>query len=97
MNKITRGLIIDINLEPACGSEAGKVRPCIVVTNDVYNERVPVIQLVPITAWNPRKAQIITNVVIEPTERNNLSKKSIADCLQTRHVDYQARLRGVRG
>jgi len=97
MNRITRGLIIDINLDPTCGSETGKVRPCIVVTNDVYNERVPVIQVVPITAWNPRKAQIITNVVLEPSGKNNLSKKSIADCLQTRPVDYQARLRGIRG
>jgi mRNA interferase MazF len=97
MNRISRGLIIDLNLDPPCGSETGKVRPSIVVTNDVYNERVPVIQVVPITAWNPRKAQIIINVVIEPTERNNLSKKSIADCLQTRPVDYQPRLRGIRG
>jgi mRNA interferase MazF len=97
MNKINRGLIIDINLDPTCGSETGKVRPCIVVTNDIYNERVPVIQVVPITAWNPKKAQIITNVVIDPSGKNNLSKKSIADCLQTRPVDYRARLKGVRG
>jgi mRNA interferase MazF len=28
---------------------------------------------------------------------NNLSKKSIADCLQTRPVEYQSRINGVRG
>jgi len=27
----------------------------------------------------------------------NLSKKSIADCLQTRPVDYRARLKRIRG
>ena len=45
MTTIERGLILDINLEPVQGSETGKVRPCVVVTNDVYNERVPVIQI----------------------------------------------------
>lgn len=97
MKKIERGMIIDINLDPAHGSETGKVRPCIVVTNNIYNERVPVIQVVPITAWNVKKAQIKTNVEIEPSEKNNLSKKSIADCLQTRPVDYRARLQRIRG
>ena len=97
MNNITRGLIIDINLDPSCGSETGKIRPCVVVTNNIYNERVPVIQVVPITSWNPKKGKIKTNVEIEPSEGNKLSKKSIADCLQTRPVDYQIRLKRVRG
>ena len=30
-------------------------------------------------------------------EKNNLSKRSIADCLQTRPVDYRARLKRIRG
>jgi mRNA interferase MazF len=97
MNKITRGLVIEINLDPSRGSETGKIRLCVVVTNNIYNERVPVIQVVPITTWNPKKAKIKTNVEINPSRGNGLSKKSIADCLQTRPVDYQARIRGVRG
>ncbi len=92
-----RGLVIDLNLDPGRGSETGKIRPCVVVTNNIYNERVPVIQVVPITSWTPKKAQIITNVEIDPTKKNNLTKKSIADCLQTRPVDYQSRIRRVRG
>jgi mRNA interferase MazF len=97
MKNIIRGLVIDINLDPASGSETGKIRPCVVVTNNIYNEKVPVIQVVPVTAWNPKKAQIITNVAIEPSKKNNLSKKSIADCLQTRPVDYRTRLKRIRG
>jgi mRNA interferase MazF len=95
--KISRGLVIDINLEPSLGSETGKIRPCVVVTNNIYNERIPVIQVVPITSWNPKKTKIKTNVEIAPSVRNGLYKKSIADCLQTRPVDYHTRLRGVRG
>lgn len=97
MTKIVRGVVIDINLDPSLGSETGKIRPCVVVTNNVYNEKVPVIQVVPLTAWSPKKAKIRTNVEIEPTPRNQLTKKSIADCLQTRPVDYRERLERVRG
>jgi mRNA interferase MazF len=49
MTTLRRGMIIDVDLEPTKGSETGKVRPCIIVTNDTYNERVPIIQVVPLT------------------------------------------------
>jgi len=94
---LKRGMIIDVNLDPTQGSETGKIRPSVVVTNDVYNERVPVIQVVPITAWSEKKAQIKTNVEIYPSSDNGLSKKSIADCLQTRPIDHRHRLVKIRG
>ena len=94
---LKRGLVIDVNLDPVKGSETGKVRPCVIVTNDTYNARVPVIQVTPITAFTEKKGCIVTNVIIEPTEQNGLSKQSVADCLQTRPIDYQSRLVAVRG
>ena len=90
-------MVIDINLDPTQGSETGKTRPCVIVTNDVYNERVPVIQVVPITSWSVTKARIRTNVQISPSPTNGLSKESIVDCLQTRPVDHRFRLVKVRG
>ncbi|GAP93831.1 transcriptional regulator, PemK family [Leptolyngbya sp. NIES-2104] len=92
-----RGMIVNVNLNPTKGSETGKTRPCIVVTNNIYNARVPVIQVVPITEWSEKKARIATNVEIEPSDTNGLSKKSIADCLQTRPIDHRFRLINVRG
>ncbi|MDX9822127.1 MAG: type II toxin-antitoxin system PemK/MazF family toxin [Syntrophales bacterium] len=97
MTAIERGMVVDIDLDPVQGSETGKLRPCIVVTNDIYNARVPVIQVVPITSWSDRKANIITNVTIEPSAVNGLTKRSVADCLQTRPIDYRARSLRVRG
>jgi mRNA interferase MazF len=97
MTDIERGMLIDINLDPVKGSETGKVRPCVVVTNDIYNARVPIIQVVPVTAWSEKKARIRTNVTISPSQVNGLDKKSIADCLQTRPIDYRLRLSKVRG
>ena len=97
MTALKRGMVIDVNLNPTKGSETGKVRPCIIVTNNVYNERVPVIQVVPITAWSEKKARIKTNIEIPPDQRSGLTKKSIADCLQTRPIDHRVRLVKIRG
>jgi len=69
----------------------------VIVTNDVYNARVPVIQVVPITEWNEKKGRIVTNVLIEPDLANGISKKSVADCLQTRPIDHRYRLVKTRG
>jgi mRNA interferase MazF len=90
-------MVIDVNLDPTRGSETGKIRPCVIVTNNTYNARVPVIQVVPLTAWSVRKTNIITNVEILPSSHNGLTKKSVADCLQTRPIDHRARLVRVRG
>ena len=97
MTVLKRGMIIDVNLDPTLGSETGKIRPCVIVTNDVYNERVPIIQVVPITEWSAKKARIKTNVEIHPSPDNGLSKKSVADCLQTRPIDHRRRLIKIRG
>ncbi len=97
MISIERGMVVDVNLDPVQGSETGKLRPCVVVTNNVYNARVPVIQVVPITAWNEKKSRIMTNVTIAPSPINGLDKKYIADCLQTRPIDYRLRLSQMRG
>ena len=97
VSRLTRGMVIDVNLNPTKGSETGKIRPCVIVTNNTYNARLPVIQVVPLTAWSEKKARIITNVEIMPSPRNGCTKKSVVDCLQTRPVDHRARLVGIRG
>ena len=97
MKKLKRGMVIDVNLDPTLGAEKRKTRPCVIVTNDIYNARVPVIQVVPITAWSEKKAQIVTNIQIDPTTSNGLSKKSVADCLQSRPIDHRYRMTRERG
>jgi len=95
--KLVRGMVVTVNLDPTLGSETGKIRPCIIVTNNIYNERVPVIQVVPITEFNEKKSRIVTNVVIEPAKENGLTKLSVADCLQTRPIDHKKRLIEIIG
>ena len=50
-----KGDIIDINLNPTKDSETEKIRPCIIVTNNIYNKRVPILQVVPLTNWSEKK------------------------------------------
>jgi len=97
MTTLKRGMVIDVDLNPVKGSETGKIRPCVIVTNDVYNARVPVIQVSPITEWSEKKSRIITNISLSPTAENGLTKKSVVDCLQTRPIDHRRRLVRVRG
>ncbi len=97
MIELERGAVILVDLEPTRGSETGKTRPAVIVTNDHYNRRVPVVQVVLLTEWSPKKAEIKTNVVVEPTRENGLTKRSVADCLQTRPIDRRHRVRGRRG
>jgi len=42
-------------------------------------------------------ARIKTNMTLAPSPINGLDKKSIADCLQTRPIDYRLRLSWLRG
>ena len=58
-----RGMIANFDLNPTKGSETGKIRPCIVVTNDIYNARLTVIQVVPLTEWSVKKSRIITEKI----------------------------------
>ena len=94
---LQKGMVIDVNLDPTLGSETGKIRPCVIVTNNVYNSKLPLIQVVPLTAWNDKKECIVTNVTLVPDQENGLTKKSVADCLQTRPIDHRIRLIGIRG
>jgi len=97
MIDLKRGLVIRVNLDPTKGSETGKIRPCVIVTNNTYNQRVPVIQVVPLTEWNEKKGRILTNVTVEPETTTGLTKRSAADCLQTRPIDHRERLVSVIG
>ena len=55
------------------------------------------IQVVPITTWTEKNGRIKTNIDLVPSPTNGLSKRSVADCLQTRPVDHTHRMVAVLG
>jgi mRNA-degrading endonuclease toxin of MazEF toxin-antitoxin module len=50
---MTRASVYWINLEPASPPELGKVRPAIVVSSSVYNERLESVVVVPLSTRAP--------------------------------------------
>jgi mRNA interferase MazF len=97
MTPLARGMVVELDLGPSPGADSAAVRPCVIITNAVYNERLPVIQVIPITEWNKQKARILTNVELYPSEEYGLDQKLIVDCLQTRPVEHRGRLVKIRG
>jgi mRNA interferase MazF len=41
MTTLKRGMIVDVDLDPTKGSETGKTRPCVIVTNDTITSVFP--------------------------------------------------------
>ena len=50
MVAITRGDICLVNLNPVKGSEQGKVRPALIIQNDISNKYGPTTIIAPITS-----------------------------------------------
>lgn len=61
MIKIKRGDIVLVNLDPVIGSEQGKIRPAVVIQNNIGNEYSPTTIIAPITSKTFNK-EFPTNV-----------------------------------
>jgi len=85
-----KGDIVLVNLEPTMGSEQGKIRPCIIIQNDIANEFSPTTIIVPLTSSIPDK-QYPIEPSIEP-EESGLREKSAVLCNQIRTVSIEDRI-----
>jgi mRNA interferase MazF len=83
--KVKRGDIVLVNLDPAIGSEQGKVRPAVVIQNDVGNEYSPTTIIAPITSRLFSK-EFPTNVLVSAGE-SGLEKDSTILLNQIRTID----------
>lgn len=82
----TRGMVLEVNLDPAIGSEPAKTRPCVVVQNDIGNRYSPVSIVAVITGAEnvPRRYPVDVSV---PKGEGGLSKDSVVQCNLIRSVD----------
>ena len=83
--KIKRGDVLLVNLEPVIGSEQGKIRPVVVVQNNISNEYSPTIIIAPITSKIYSK-EFPTNVQLF-AEDSGLKKESTILLNQIRTID----------
>ncbi len=91
---LTSGDVIELDLGVPQGSEAGMLRPAVVVTADRILRAAPtVIQVVPLTRTIRGYEAEVT---IQPDSANGLSAASAAQCQHVRAV-AQSRARGTLG
>jgi mRNA interferase MazF len=74
------------NLDPVIGSEQGKSRPVVVISEDEINTLLNTVNIIPITS---RKAgrRIYPNEVLIPANNFGLPNESIILCHQIRTID----------
>lgn len=90
-----RGDVLKVDFDPAKGSEPNKVRPCVVIQNDVGNRFSPVTIVAAITdAGNVPKAYPVDVPVSKP--EGGLTKDSVIQCNLIRCVD-KTRVREYTG
>src|ERR1035438_3098969 len=87
--RCTRGVILQISLDPARGHEIKKSRPCLVVQNDVGNKYSPMTVVVPIEGAEHVPKLYPVNVFIPAGEGSlslccslNKPGKEISPCLR---------------
>lgn len=91
----SRGMVIEVNLDPVIGHEQGRSRPCVVVQNNVGNRFSSTTIIVPLTdAAHIRKPSPI--YVLVRKGEGGATKNSYALCDQIRTVD-QKRFRKIYG
>jgi mRNA interferase MazF len=83
------------NLEPVVGSEQGKTRPVLVISDSTLNNILPVVNILPLTSHKPGR-RIYPNEAFLPKGTAALTADSIVLCYQIRTLDKQrlARLFG---
>lgn len=84
MESIKQGDIFLVNFDPAAGAEVKKVRPVVVVSNDINNEHSPIVSIAPITSNVTRIYSFEVEIPAGTSGLNSLSKIMVN---QTRAVD----------
>jgi len=72
-----RWAIFLANLDPVVGSEQGKTRPVLVISEEHINQVLPVVNVLPITSRKPGR-RIYPNEVLLPLGTVGLKNESIA-------------------
>src|SRR5258705_8159085 len=74
------------NLDPIVGSEQGRTRPVLIVSETSLNSILPVVNVIPITSRKANR-RVYPNEAFLPEDTGGLTLDSIALCYQIRTVD----------
>ena len=84
--QIKKWHIYRANLDPIVGSEQGKSRPVVVISENDINDLLNCVNILPITSRKPERV-IYPNEVLLPLGTSDLSNESIILCHQIRTID----------
>lgn len=76
------------NLDPVIGSEQGKTRPVLIISDSKINNTLPVVNVIPITSRKQNR-KIYPNESLIEEGHFGLEKESIVLCYQIRTLDKQ--------
>lgn len=82
------------NLDPVIGSEQGKTRPVLVISEEEINQILPVVNILPITTRKLGR-NIYPNEVLIPEGTTGLDKESIVLCYQIRTLDKSRLIKSI--
>ena len=74
------------NLDPVIGSEQGKSRPVLIISEDDVNNLLNIVNIIPITSRKPNRT-IYPNEAFIPPNISGLENESIVLCHQIRTID----------
>jgi len=80
------------NLDPVVGSEQGKTRPVLILSQTSLNRLVPVVNVIPLTSRKSNR-RIYPNEALLPYASCGLTVDSIALCYQIRTLDKRRLIR----
>ncbi len=86
--RIKKWAIYRANLDPVIGSEQGKTRPVLVISEDEINDILSIVNVLPITSRKPNR-KIYPNETFIEANKFGLSNDSIVLCHQIRTLDKQ--------
>lgn len=86
--KVEKWSIWRANLDPVIGSEQGKSRPVLIISEDDINELLNIVNIIPITTRKPERV-VYPNETLLAGQKFGLEKESIALCHQIRTIDKQ--------
>jgi mRNA interferase MazF len=86
VNQSFRWNIFLANLDPVIGSEQGKTRPVLIVSDEDVNQTLSTLNVVPVTS-RKNEREIYPNEVLFDAGTGGLVKDSIVLCQQIRTLD----------
>ena len=87
--KIEKWCIYRANLDPIIGSEQGKSRPVIVISEDIINNLLNSVSVLPITTRKNVRLIYPNESLLIPTNINGIFNESVVLCHQIRTLDKQ--------